>query len=87
MFISGLIGLDGGAAARPTLNRLRDCGFAVPRRHVLNSLPFHIRMDLTELISGEAVESIGHRCDDSKAERLPANVVELCLRGVKRKRD
>ena len=46
-------------------------------------MPFHVRINLTELIARETIESVSDRGHDLEAERLLATIVEFCLWGVK----
>src|ERR1043166_5428723 len=49
---------------------------------IFDSLPFHVRKNLTKLLSGEAIETVGHCRNDSKAERLLPQIVQFRLRRV-----
>ena len=46
-------------------------------------MPFHVCINLTELIARETIESVSDRGHDSEAERLLATIIEFCLWGVK----
>jgi hypothetical protein len=46
---------------------------------LIDVAPFHIRINMTELVTGKAVESVSHCGNDGKAQRLRTPIVKLRL--------
>src|SRR4051794_10885756 len=81
-------GLTRPAGQRSPSSTLRGQSRLARRRSAISlNFPFHVCVNLSEILSGKTVVSVEHGGENFEPESLFANVVEFRLRGMKRQSD